>query len=690
MPAGAHHGKLRILLLGGFEVWHEGQQLRGFESQKVRALFAYLALRRGHAASRDHLAGMFWGEKDEESARRNLRQALYNLKATIPGEDTAQPHLVVDSQEVRFNSESDYWLDVDAFESAVGSQGHVASVEHLGLATASQLYRGDLLTGFFVKDCTEFEEWLVTEQERLRETALHALRRLVDSYLARGEYRLGIQHARRLVAMDPLSEEAHRHLLRLYELGGRRGQALAHYADLREMLRRELGVEPLAETRTLYESILTESLRAEAVTEKPAPLGPIVPLVGRQAALAALAECWQAVLDGGFQVTLLAGEEGVGRTRLARSFLDGVTSRRRATVLTCGCLEQFPQPVYRPLAEALRQGLPEDPTSVARLAAAMSRDCVAALVPILPELEGASEPTPSEPPSHVEGGTPERRAEAVAAFLRQIAPGAGDGGDPVILFLDDLHSADHATLALVESLVAPLTGSRTWLVATYSPAGLAPDSPLTRLAHRDGDGMVTRIDLERLGFEAIEEIANSLVAPQDVPAVAGLLTMASEGLPLALVALVNTMWDEGELEPEPTGGWRFRGAAARWDAPARDGLDRLLLRRLRRLPTSTRRLATLAAVIGQRFDTELLQRAEDEHISVVEIGLELLLERWLVRQHRPQWNVTGLERSLTLWSRGARRGRFEFDHIRIRRAISLPRGPGILISISTRSGSSPL
>jgi DNA-binding SARP family transcriptional activator len=662
-------GPLRLLLLGGFEAWSDREPLRGFESQKVRALLAYLAMHRGKPLARDHLAGLFWGEKDPDAARRNLRQAIYNLKATLREEHAARPLLLVDGHAVTFSADAEAWIDVEAFEQAAGAGGESGRTGFHDLVGAAQLYRGDLLAGLLLKECPEFEEWLLTAQERLRELALDTLRTLIASYTSRGEYRLGIRHARRLVAMDPLSEEAHRDLLRLYELAGHRGRALAHYADLRDLLRRELGVEPLAETQALYESILADALRVEGAVSKPESLGPIVPLVGRSAAFDQLAECWQAVVEGGFQVTLLVGEEGIGKTRLVRSFLDAANARARFVVLTGQCREQPLQRRWAPLAEALRQGLPDDRDATEGALARLPRESREELSRLLPELAPAGVDGEATPPANGDA-----LCEAVAELLDELSrANAGEGdatpSEPVVLFLDDLHWADAGTLAIVTGLPRWLPGSRVWLLGALDPAGLADDHPLRRLAARDGDGVVTALELERLGADAIAQIAASIVDARDAGAIAELLATASEGLPLTLVTLLNSMWDEGDLTVDAEGRGRFRGDAERWRQPARDGLDAALLRRVRRLPTSTRRLATIAAVIGQRFDTELLARAEDEHPAVVETGLGLLLERWLVRQHRERWNARGLESSLVLWSRGARRGAFQFDPPRLRAAL---------------------
>ncbi|MFP5286630.1 MAG: BTAD domain-containing putative transcriptional regulator, partial [Thermoanaerobaculia bacterium] len=204
--------KIRVRLLGGFEVWEGERQVGGFESQKVRALLAYLACNRRRSFSRDHLAGLLWPERGTETARHALRQAVYNLRSVLP-DDGGNPLLLINNLEIGLNPEADCWLDVEAFEEALRKGTERAAVDLHHLSAAAQLYRGELLAGFFVKDSPDFEEWLVTEQTRLREAALEALRKLIESYRRRGEHRFGVHYARRLVAIEPLSEEAHRELM---------------------------------------------------------------------------------------------------------------------------------------------------------------------------------------------------------------------------------------------------------------------------------------------------------------------------------------------------------------------------------------------------------------------------------------------------------------------------------------------
>ena len=649
--------KIRIRLFGGFEVWAGDRQVIGFESQKVRALLAYLACHRGRSFSRDHLAGLLWPERETDAARHALRQAVYNLRSKLDGALVQSGHM-----EIGLDPEVDCWLDVEAFEEALrmGTERETLAPQHL--STAVQLYRGEFLAGFFVKDSSPFEEWLVTEQERLREAAVEVLRTLTESYRRRGEYRFGVHYARRLVAIEPLSEEAHRELMRLCALSGQRNRALAQYEELMNLLRDQLGVEPLEETRELYESILVQRVEEESASRSEEPIGPLIPLAGRGEGYEKLRDGWLRTLQGAMQFTLVLGEGGVGKTRLIKSFMDATTSTRRTSVLKGRCYDLAPLVPYQPFIEILRSALSEETELAEQSLATVSRDVLEDLVRLVPELWELRQDLPL--PAPLAGAEGRRRIfGSVARFLE----GLCEGGDPLILFLDDIHLADRDTLDLLTFLTAKLQGP-IWIVAICHPDDLDQDHPVHQIVrYGESKGRAGRLEIDRLGPAALEEIAESLVGEGQTAELAGFLMEHSSGLPLAVTELINYLWDEGILVSRQAEGWTLARSLHDLDIP-RD-LDELIRIRVRRLPNSTKRLATLAAIIGQTFDVHLLQEAADEHVAVVEIGLEIMLKRWLIRQFAYTWTSARRERDIVLWAQGARRGTFEFAHKRIRGAV---------------------
>jgi DNA-binding SARP family transcriptional activator len=625
---------MEIRLLGGFEVRADGPGEARFESQKVRALLAYLAAQSGRSFSRDHLAALLWPEGEADAARQSLRQALYNLRQTLPECDEV---LTVDHTTVGLRLRDGDRVDVMEFLAAYrqglpgGEETAVRPLLH-----AAELYRGELMAGFFVRDSAAFEEWLVTEQERLREAALHTLRTLVQHYAARGEYDTAMVHARRLIEIDPLSEEAHRELMRLFVLAGRRRRALTQFEELGELLARELGVEPLPETKALYQKILTEELPEPDAAPAPPrpPLGPFVPLVGRSHSLEALSESWQRAIEEGSRLALVEGPSGIGKTRLIKSFLDRISSQRHAAVLQGRCLGEEPRSAGEPFAEMLR-GL----------------DWLQA------DRDSASAP-PAAESLRGEGSLAERVVARLAQFA---AAGDGETRQPLVLFLDDLHWAGASAWEVLPALLDGVGARPVWIVASVEriPAG-----ELHRRLAEGGQTDVVRLD--PLTPAQVQEVAADLVGDGlGAETLTEHLTAGAAGLPLAVVERINSLCDQGLLAPASRRRWNLTGEPGPALAVATD-LDELIAHRIRHLPTSARRLLILAGVIGHTFDVELLQRAAQEHMGVVEIGLELMLERWLVRQYARRWSDSPRERDLVLWAQGARRGTFEFAHDRIR------------------------
>ncbi len=665
--------KLEIRLLGGFQVLWDGLPIDSFESQKVRALFSYLACWTHRAFSRDQLADLLWPHQNPDAARRNLRQALYNLRRAIvlkAGEE--HDPLITTQQSVRFKAEPWIWLDVEAFQEILPrNQLPDGAFDPKALARAVQLYKGDFLAGFFVKDCIDFEAWMLQEQEQLREASVGVLRTLVEHHLNEGRFAQGIRYSRLLLKIDPLSEDAHRRLMRLYAFSGRRGRAISVYRELRGLLAAELGIEPLEETTAEYEAIVAEAMPGPRVAEKAGLGGPIVPIVGREGTLVRLRKIWSRVQKGKGHITLVQGEAGVGKTRLLRSFFDEA-SRTGCLLLRGRCHDtEFP-PCLGPLAEALSNALAHEADLAEHLLPELAEAEVMALSLLLPDFLELEPAWGDLPPAN---GLPlEAIVSSLLKCLRVLSRLSRDGEEPkpIILFLDDLHWGDDSSRAVLQSLGTQLEEIAVWLVITLQPDHEGSQKILDAAQSWRREDWEP-ISLRRLREEDVIVIAKALAIPSQAQRLAHEL-LPCEGLPLAVCEKINLIWSREGLVEGSGGKLFFPSVEGESDSDKASEappstLEEDVLTRIAELPTSTRRLVSLASVAGYDFDMELLQLAEKEHPLVVETGLKVLVEHWIIRHVLGYWADSRRQRDLALGASGPGNTAFEFTHSKIRRAI---------------------
>jgi DNA-binding SARP family transcriptional activator len=275
-------------LFGSLELERDGLALPRFASRKSGELLAYLALNRKAPHTREHLAGVFWGDSAEERARHTLNTTLWRINRVLePPEAGANSrgYLRVSPQHIGFNAASGAWLDVAEFESRceLAEQTDAPEQRFALYSQAVNLYRGDLLA-----DC--YEDWCIVERERLQGLYVRALARLMAHNSSATEYDRAIDCARRILSCDPLREEVHRDLMRLHLHAGQPAAALRQYRQCEDLLRDELGVEPAPETRSLLTPILGASS-----TVRPAERD-IATLATRIADLAAACDAAQAQL----------------------------------------------------------------------------------------------------------------------------------------------------------------------------------------------------------------------------------------------------------------------------------------------------------------------------------------------------------------------------------------------------------
>jgi TolB-like protein/DNA-binding SARP family transcriptional activator len=233
--------EVTVKLLGGFEVRVGSGPALSFPTKKAKALLAYLAVSPGKSRSRSDLANLLWGDRGDEQARASLRQALTYLRNALT--PTGHEIFVVQGDLVSVDSAA-IQVDVCMLESLV-AQGTPEALER-----AAALYCGEFLEGFDLRE-PDFEDWLRDERAHHRKLVTEALKELLKHHMANDQSSEGLQVADRLLAIDPLQEDVHRAVMRLHLRQGQRIPALKQYETCREVLQRELGIDPDDETERL-------------------------------------------------------------------------------------------------------------------------------------------------------------------------------------------------------------------------------------------------------------------------------------------------------------------------------------------------------------------------------------------------------------------------------------------------------
>ena len=319
---------LELCLLGPFQATLNGAPLLDFQSNKVRALLAYLAVEGSHPHHRFKVATLLWPHMDDASALRNLRSAIADLRRKLGDTKAAQPFLCVDRYTVALHPNADVRVDALVFRQHLAAAVQAPSVEAAVTAwkAALALYRGEFMQGFHVRDSPPWEEWLLLRREEFERGVIRALRGLAQVFKQRREYEQACTCVRQWLEHTPWDEDAHCLLMQLLALNGRCAAALAQYERCRQVLAHNLGVEPTASTKALAQAIqdgrfppLPESPatpRTREVDAFPLPH----PLVAREKEFAWLADFLDRALDGDTQFAFVTGPPGSGKSTLAAGF----------------------------------------------------------------------------------------------------------------------------------------------------------------------------------------------------------------------------------------------------------------------------------------------------------------------------------------------------------------------------------
>lgn len=257
----------KVQLFGKFNAQRDDRELDRFPSSKANELFCYLLLHRDLPHPRETLATLFWGECTAEQTRKYLRQTLWQLQHGLHEcwGGSCLNLVRVEKGSVRLDSCNELWLDVNEFEQAFAPVKGLAgekmdSGSASALRNAVSLYQGNLLDGWY-------QDWCLYHRERLENTYLAMLDKLMAYSELHEEYEAGVAYGERLLLQDRARERAYFRLMRMRYFAGDRAGALREFQRCEAALKEELGVAPAKTTIDLRDQICADLLTRPTVPE---------------------------------------------------------------------------------------------------------------------------------------------------------------------------------------------------------------------------------------------------------------------------------------------------------------------------------------------------------------------------------------------------------------------------------------
>jgi ABC-type oligopeptide transport system substrate-binding subunit/DNA-binding SARP family transcriptional activator len=691
---------LFVHLLGQAQISRDGEPI-DIPGHRPLALLAYLLVTR-EAHSRQHLVDLLCEGPDDPRAA--LRWTLYKLREAIGPEC-----LLADRQEIAFNFESDYWLDVTAFE-----------------AGQLDLYRGDFLEGLGVRDAYRFEDWLFFERERLRSTYQAALAQRLEDYQSGGDDEAVVETAHQLLRLDNLCEEGYRALMRAYARQGKREVALAQYDQCCRLLAEELGIEPAQETISLFEQIQAGTLAAaipapvrlpEAPPRLPAFLAeaaaPVVSehtlFVARERELARLAEHLTAALEGQGRVVFVTGEAGRGKTALLTEFAHRAQEAHAGLIVArgnCNAYSGAGDP-YLPFRDVL--GMLSGDVESRWAAGTITQEHARRLWALMPyTLQALVDDGPDLIDVLVPGSGLVTRIAASAPGmaswqkrLKELTQRAkAERGNlqqhqlfeqytqvlhtlaarrPLLVLLDDLQWADTTSINLLFHMGRRLAGGRILIVGAYRASEVAYGRPsiatqtpqphplkpvVNEFKRHFGD---IEIDLGQIPPAESRAFVDTLLDSEPNrldEAFRAALFRQTQGHPLFTIEMLRDMQERGDLVQDDE-GCRIEVPPLDWDAlPAR--VEAVIEQRLGRLDAALRDILSVASVEGETFTAQIVARLQDlsERQLLHRLSQELQQRHRLVRD---QGEVTVGNKRLS---------RYQFGHVLVQQYLYDRLSPG--------------
>ncbi|HEY0380511.1 MAG TPA: BTAD domain-containing putative transcriptional regulator [Pyrinomonadaceae bacterium] len=249
---------LTINMLGPVEIFRDPLRplaADAWTTKRARDILCFIASRRHRRASKDAIIDTFWGEADFEAVEKNFHPTVSHIrKALNSNQPLKQNFLLYRDGDYQLNSNFSYSIDTEEFDRLV-SEGETARRARdfdrciASYEAAISVYRGDFMQG-------SYEDWVEEPRSYYREQHLRLLEALAAVAQKTEDWSRSLQLAQEILRDDPYREDVHCMIMRAHAGQGNRHAVREQYETLRRLLKKELGVEPAAETQKIYRELV--------------------------------------------------------------------------------------------------------------------------------------------------------------------------------------------------------------------------------------------------------------------------------------------------------------------------------------------------------------------------------------------------------------------------------------------------
>jgi len=617
---------LRIQLLGPFQAWRQ-QAVLVWPTKKCKALFQILLIEPGKLVPADLLMEYLWPDLSPDRAKNNLWVTVSQLRRVLqPGspKNTRFDFIQKKGEGYYFNSESDYWLDIEEVATFLTSAQSVPGIHHQikVLESARALFLGDY------QEDEPYAEWTQFPRMQWQRRHKQILIDLAEAYGQNGHFRQASELCYEILSLDRTHESACRLLMSCLVSLGEIPAALRVYEDVVQTLRSDFDIEPMPETTDLLHKIHQlergEDLEIQDWTLSSSETGISTPCVGRGNEISQFSKLLSQASAGQGQTVIVSGEPGIGKSRLIQE-MTFLAHQQGFQAFNAQCFEVEQTLPYQSLINLVRQMITND-NQWQMLAPVWLRE-LAVLVPEIEEV-AFSATTPAPLLDDLDENHQGRLFQAIYhLFLSQAE------GQKSIFVVEDIHWADTSTLLCLHYLTRNIAPFPIALILSYREENISTNAGLVTLLtslHREEH--VTLFPLTRLTETDTKAfLTHSKDTAPNADRLSNWLYKETDGNPLFFISLIQSLREEELLGNELDPDWHTRIRTE----PSLTLPEAILVSvgaRLRPLSQTERDVLDWIAVFGRPIDFYTLQLINNQSKIILLNTIEQLMARQLLTE----------------------------------------------------------